>query len=164
MRGLSSNLTFIFNINFWKGTGACFSRAGVLVASALFQWCVRRHRLFENNLLSCPLKRRHVLFLLVWSVSVVVWRFVTDGRFFFLLPTFFSLMVKVNVCPFFLLVFQFQYLCFLLLIFILDPFRIVSYVFNLILKLQFVIYCFCQFGPYSFDLSFLPVDLLLNFY
>jgi hypothetical protein len=122
MRGLFSNLTFIFNINFWKGTGECFSRAGVLVASALFQWCVRRHRLFENNLLSCPLKRRHVLFLLVWSVLVINRQFVASDRFFFFLPTFLFL-VKVHVFPFFLFIFQFQSLCLLLLFVIVHSFR-----------------------------------------
>jgi hypothetical protein len=83
------------------------------------------------------------------------------SSFFFLL---FSLPVKVQVYPFFLFVFQFQSLCFLLLIFVHDPFKKVFYVFNSVLKLQFIIYCFHQFGRYFFDLSFLPLDLLLKFY
>jgi hypothetical protein len=80
--------------------------------------------------------------------------------FLFLLPTFLSLPVKVHVCPFF----QFHSLCFLLFIFIFDPFRKALYVFNSVLKLQFVIYCFHRFGPYPFDLSFLSLDLFLKFY
>jgi hypothetical protein len=43
-----------------------------------------------------------------------------------------------------------SFLFFLFLIFVDDPFIKVLFVFNLVLKLQFLIYFFFQFGPYSF--------------
>jgi hypothetical protein len=92
MGGLFSHLASILILNSKKAVGACFSRANVLMASMHFQRCVRRHRLSENSFPPCHWKRHHVLFLLVWSVLVVVRRFVTDSHFFFLLPTFLSLL------------------------------------------------------------------------
>jgi len=51
-------------------------------------------------------------------------------------------------------VFQIQFLGFLLLIFVIHPFRKKNYFFNLVLKLQFIIYYFFQFITYSFDFLF----------
>ena len=63
-----------------------------------------------------------------------------------LLPNYVSLLEKVHVCLFF---FHFQFICVLLLIFVLSLFIKVFYIFNLILKLQFAIYYF------FFDLVFI---------
>jgi len=65
--------------------------------------------------------------------------FVADGIFF---PRFFLFSRESLYISFFLLTFQFQSLCFLLLNFIIDPFIKFYYVFNLVLKLYFVIYYF----------------------
>ena len=51
----------------------------------------------------------------------------------------------------FILIFQFQSLYFLLLIFIIGSFIKVFYVFNLVIKLQFIIYIFFQFDICTFD-------------
>ena len=75
------------------------------------------------------------------------------GVLFF--SSYFSPSPRVSICLFFFF-FQFQSLCFGLLNFVLDPFTKVFYGFNSVLKLQFVIYCFLQFDPCSFDFSFDP--------
>jgi hypothetical protein len=58
---------------------------------------------------------------------------------------------------------------FFIAFFIFGPFIKFLYVFNLVFQLQFIIYYFFQFGPYSFDFwffflgSFLKVQLVFNF-
>jgi hypothetical protein len=100
--------------------------------------------------------------MLVWWMMVNDGRFVADNHFF-ILPVFLFLPEKLHVYHFFF-IFQFQSLCFLLIIFILDPFIKKNYVFNLVLsyKLSYII-CF-QFGLYSFDFWFFSLALLLKFY
>jgi hypothetical protein len=66
-------------------------------------------------------------------------RFVTDGHFLFSFLFSFFIIENAFLSSFF---FQFQFLSFLLLIFIFGPLRKEFYVFNLVLKLQFVIYFF----------------------
>jgi len=111
----------------------------------------------------CPWKRHCVFFLLVWSVMADDGRFVTDGHFLF--SSFFSFFTRESACSSsFLFVFQFQFLCFLLLIFIFGPLRKVFYVFNLVLKLQFVIFFFSIRSLFFWFLIFFPLVLSLKFY
>jgi hypothetical protein len=82
---------------------------------------------------------------------------------------FFFLSTRESAClSSFLFVFQFQSLCFLLLIFFLSHFRKVFYIFNLVLKLQFVIFffsiCFLLFWFLIFSLdSFIKILLIFDF-
>jgi len=101
------NLTFSFYIKSWKAVGVCFSHASALVVSVLFRWRVTS-LIVKKWTFVMSLKCCHMLFFLIWSVSVVVWWFVAGSRFFFFLSTFFSLLVKVHVCPFFFLFFNFS--------------------------------------------------------
>jgi hypothetical protein len=71
---------------------------------------------------------------------VVARWFVVDSHFF---STFLSFPIKVHVCPFFFL-FSFSALIFFIIYFHHWPFWKVFYVFNSVLKLQFVIYIFSQ--------------------
>ena len=81
--------------------------------------------------------------------------------FFFLL---FSLFLLKYMFVLFSFCFHFQPLCFLLLIFIIDPFGkfFMFSIQSLNYNLSYIF--FHKFGTYSFDLSFLPLDLLLTFY
>jgi hypothetical protein len=111
----------------------------------------------------CPWKRHCVLFLLVRSVMADDGRFVTDDHFLF--SFFFSFFTRESACSSsFLFVFQFQFLWFLLLIFIFGPLRKVFYVFNLVLKLQFVIYFFFYSLLILLIFDFFSLALSLKFY
>jgi len=109
-------------------------------------------------------KRHRVLFLLVWRMTADDREFIVDNRFFFSLSSKESTRLSS-----FLLVLQFQSLCFLLLIFILGPFIYKkNYVFNLVLQLQFdnlsyIIFFQIRFLFFWFLINF-SLALLLKFY
>ena len=108
MTELFSNLTLFFNIKFLKAARTWKTRTSALVAFALLRQCARCHCLPKNGLPPSHWKRHHTIFLLVQSVSVVVQRFIAGDHFFFLLPIFLSLLVKVHVCPFYFQFFNFN--------------------------------------------------------
>jgi hypothetical protein len=118
---------------------------------------MRCHLMVKHDFSSCSWKRYHALFLLIWCVATNDRWFVTGDHFFF----FFYLLEKVYVYSLFIWFFNFSPYVFLLHIFVIGPFIKKIYVFNLVLKLQFVIYYFFQFGLYYFD--FLLFSLLFNF-
>lgn len=97
------------------------------------------------NVLACG--RRHPLFFRrhVQCVMIVDKWFAADDVFFL----FFSLLQKKFTYVLFSFHFEVQSLSFWLSIFVFDSFRKVD-VFNLILKLQFVICYFFQFDSYLF--------------
>jgi hypothetical protein len=94
---------------------------------------------FKNTFLSCYWKCHHVLFLLVWYVSLLVVWFEVNEHFFF----FFFLLSpqKITAQPSWLLAIQFLFLFFWFLIFFnLESFVEVLFVFNFILPSQFTKY------------------------
>ena len=96
-----------------------------------------------------------------WQQLIDVLSLVVISFFFFLL---FSLPDKARVFPLFFFLFQFQFLYFLSHIFISSLFRKVLYVFNSVLELEAVIYCFFQSSLYSCGFSFSLLTLFLKFY
>jgi hypothetical protein len=81
------------------------------------------------------------------------------SSFFFLL---FSFLLKYMFFLFFFLFFNFSpcvYYCSLSSFTHLEKF---FYFLNSVIKLQFIIHCFLQFGIYFFDLSFLPLDFFVK--
>jgi hypothetical protein len=88
----------------------------------------------------------------------------------FLLPTFLSLPVKIHVCLFFFWFFNFNPLCFLLLIFVLDHFRKKKFMF-LIQSLNYnfsyiifhhLIFLICHFYPWIFVKILLVFNVILQ--
>ena len=81
-------------------------------ATAPPRWCVRLLPASKNALMPCHWKHRLVLFLLVQHVSMMVIWFVVGGPF-----SFFPLYsLKIIAWPYWLLIFQFQFLFFWFLI------------------------------------------------
>jgi hypothetical protein len=95
-RGVLVFLCWIFNFLFLKAGGAWSIHAGTWVASASFGRRVWHHSMTKPCLSTCLWKCHRVLFLLVWHVMMDDCQFVTGGYFFFL-PSFLSLLEKVNV-------------------------------------------------------------------
>ena len=91
-----------------------------------------------------------------WQAVCRRWMFI----FFFLFFPF--LLEKVHVCSF-LFIFQFQSLCFLSFIFVLEPFRKVFNVFDLVLKLQSIVFFFLIRSLFFWFWFFFYLALLLKF-
>jgi len=88
------------------------------------------------------------LFLMRWRVVVDDGRFVASDHFFFFL--LFSLFQRWCMFVLVSLDLSILVLIFLLFILVLGSIIKVLNVFNLVLELQFFIYCFFQFNPYLF--------------
>jgi hypothetical protein len=94
----------------------------------------------------------------------ILW-LISCWRSFLFSSSFFSLSSKESAhLSSFLYICHFQSFCFLLFIVILGPIIKVLVIFNLVLELQFVVYYFFQFNPYSFEFWFFPLDYFAKFY
>ena len=97
-KGVLVFLYWIFNFLFRKAVDTWSIHTDTWVAFASFgrrvwQW---HHSMAKPCLSTCLWKCHRVLFLLVWHVMMDDCQFVTGGYFFFL-PSFLSLLEKVNV-------------------------------------------------------------------
>jgi len=121
---------------------------------------------YKNAFIPYCWKRCCVIFLLVWHVSPVLIRFVTDMPFFF---PFYSLSSLWNYNLILLVVgISTSILIFFISNFYLGCFVEVLYVFDFILQSQFIKYYVFQFGFYFLDFyffldHFVKVLLVFNF-
>lgn len=122
-------LFLFFKIQLLKVVDICSLHVIVWMTSPLFWPRMERHSLVKHGLPACPWKRHCIFFLLMWCAMM------DDGCFAAVVPFFSLFMRKSAYLSLFLVIFQLQPLCFLLLVFIFAPFIIIFYVFNLVLKL-----------------------------
>jgi hypothetical protein len=116
---------------------------------------------YKNAFIPYCWKRCCVIFLLVWHVSPVLIRFVTDVPFFF---TFYSLSSLWNYNLTLLVVgISTSILIFFISNFYLGCFVEVLYVFDFILQSQFTKYYVFQFGLYFLDFYFFPWSFCKSF-
>lgn len=126
-------------------------------------WYVGHLRVLKYIVSSCQWKLLFFIFLLVRCVMVVDGRFVADGCLFF--SFFFSLSSRESACLFFSFCFSISIpIIFYHLFFFHKPFRKVFNVFDLVLKLQSIIYYFFLIRSLFFWFwFFFYVALLLKF-
>jgi hypothetical protein len=96
-----------------------------------------------------------------WCVAMDDGRFVVDGHFF--LPSFLSLLEKVHIYPLIFRFVNFNPYIFFIFFFILGSIIKILNVFNLTIKLQFVIYYFSNSILILLNYDFFSLALLLKF-
>jgi hypothetical protein len=124
---------------------------------------MRYHLVAKLALLLCPWKLHHVLFLLVWRVTMNNGRFVAGGYIFFF-PSFFSPTRKSAQLSSLFLVFQFQFsFVWFFFNFCSYPFYKIFVCFQFSLSIIISHMLFFYFVSYSFDFQFFSMAFCLSF-